>query len=50
MTSEDSPTEEQYKGVFDLPDSAGLTPSERILAQLSRRAFALRCRDSWRFS
>jgi len=39
MTSEDSPTEEEYKGVFDLPDSAGLTPSERILTQLSRRAF-----------
>jgi hypothetical protein len=39
MTSQDSPAEKEYKGVFDLPDSVGLTPSERILAQLSRRAF-----------
>ena len=31
--------DDNYRGVFDLPDSAGLTPSERILAQLSRRAF-----------
>lgn len=39
MTSEKSATEQEYRGVFDLPDSVGLTPSERILAQLSRRAF-----------
>ena len=39
MTSEKSRTEQEHKGIFDLPDSAGLTPSERILAQLSRRAF-----------
>lgn len=39
VTSDKSPTAQEYKGVFDLPDSAGLTPSERILAQLSRRAF-----------
>ncbi len=39
MTTEKSPAVQEYKGVFDLPDSAGLTPSERILAQLSRRAF-----------
>jgi hypothetical protein len=39
MTSDKSPIQQAYKGVFDLPDSAGLTPSERILAQLSRRAF-----------
>jgi hypothetical protein len=39
MTSDKSTTEQEYRGVFDLPDSAGLTPSERILAQLSRRAF-----------
>lgn len=39
MTSEKSATEQDYRGVFDLPDSVGLTPSERILAQLSRRAF-----------
>ena len=38
MTSKDSSADE-YKGAFDLPDSRGLTPSERILAQLSRRAF-----------
>jgi hypothetical protein len=39
MTPEKSPPEQGYKSVFDLPDSTGLTPSERILAQLSRRAF-----------
>lgn len=39
MTSEKTPGEQEYRGVFDLPDSAGLTSSERILAQLSRRAF-----------
>lgn len=39
MTSEQSSTKQEYRGVFDLPGSVGLTPSERILAQLSRRAF-----------
>lgn len=39
MTSDKSSTEQEYRGIFDLPDSAGLTSSERILAQLSRRAF-----------
>lgn len=39
MSPEKSPADQEYKGMFDLPDSAGLTPSERILAQLSRRAF-----------
>ncbi len=39
MTVDKSATAPEYKGIFDLPDSAGLTPSERILAQLSRRAF-----------
>jgi hypothetical protein len=39
MASDKSPSEQEYRGVFDLPDSAGRTASERILAQLSRRAF-----------
>jgi hypothetical protein len=39
VTSQEPRTEREYRGVFDLPDSAGLTSSERILAQLSRRAF-----------
>lgn len=39
MTSEELSGGEGYKGVFDLPESSGLTASERILAQLGRRAF-----------
>ena len=39
MTSEETSAGEGYKGLFDLPESMGLNASERILAQLSRRAF-----------
>lgn len=39
MTSEKSAAEQEYRGVFDLPDTVGKTSSERILNQLSRRAF-----------
>ena len=39
INSKDNSTDTEYAGVFDLPNSQGLNPSERILAQLCRRSF-----------
>src|ERR1700730_17909717 len=39
MNSKDNSTDTEYAGVFDLPNSQGLNPSERVLAQLCRRSF-----------